>query len=117
MCKFHFRLIVNTSAGPAGFKILRNNLKGGNSNEKLSFIQAKIIQESKTQDLESDIGKTPFSSNTAGNLAQSMNAKYQESWFVIAVENDEFYSVSYLSGVKEHLDITYKGVRWFIYSL
>jgi len=111
-------LIVNTSAGSTGFKVLTNQLTG-NRQEKLAFIQAKIIQESNTQNLDSEVGKTPFSIYTANNLRQSMNAKYyRRQWLVIAVEDDEFYSVSSFShhSWKDYLDITYMGVRWFIYS-
>jgi len=111
-------LIVNTSAGSTGFKVLKNQLTG-NRQAKLAFIQAKIIQESNTQNLDSAVGKTPFSIYTADNLRHSMEAKYQgRQWFVIAVENDEFYSVSSFSyhSWKDYLDITYMGVRWFIYS-
>ena len=93
MYKFHFRLIVNTSAGPVGFKILNNSLTG-NRNAKLSFIQAKIIQESKAQNLDAEIGQTPFSSYSAENLKKAMDAKFNGRWYVIAAENDEFYSVS-----------------------
>ena len=115
MWKFHFRLIVNTSAGPVGFKIL-NNLLTGNRDAKLSFIQAKIIQESNSQNLDSEIGKTPFSSYSAENLKKALDAKFNGRWYVIAAENDEFYSVSTISVYKDYLDMTYKGVRWFIFS-
>ena len=45
-----------------------------------------------------------------------MDAKFHGTWYVVAAENDEFYSVSTISVYKDYLDMTYKGVRWFIFS-
>ena len=113
MWNFHFRFFVNTTGRvvSGSFRINSNRLTDRNHHAKLSFIQAKIIEESKTQNLDRNNGISH-----AKNLRKAMVSKYQGRWFVCAVENDEYYSVSVSSGYKEYLDLTYKGVRWIIFS-
>merc|ERR1711935_1010652 len=106
---------VNTTGRvvSGSFKVNNNLVLTGNHHAKLSFIQAKIIEESKTQNLDIQVNN---GISHAKNLRKAMISKYQGRWFVCAVENDEYYSVSVTSGYKEYLDLTYKGVRWIIFS-
>ena len=53
MCKFHFRLIVNTSAWPVGFKI-HNQWLNGDIDEK-----------------------------SAGDLKRAMDVKYHGPWYIL----------------------------------
>merc|ERR1712086_1030863 len=103
---------VNTTGRVvSGSFTVNNNLLTGNHHAKLSFIQAKIIEESKTQNLDNNNGI-----NHAEKLRKAMVSKYQGRWYVSAVENDEYYSASKIVGYKEYLDLTYKGVRWMVFS-
>merc|ERR1711935_126361 len=104
---------VNTTGRvvSGSFTVNSNRLTDRYHHAKLSFIRAKIIEESKTQNLDRNNGISH-----AKNLRKAMVSKYQGRWFVCAVENDEYYSVSVTSGYKEYLDLTYKGVRWIIFS-
>merc|ERR1712086_892696 len=103
---------VNTTGRVvSGSFTVNSNMLTGNHHAKLSFIQAKIIEESKTINLDNNNGI-----NHADNLKRAIVSKYQGRWYVSAVESDEYYSASGFSGYKEYLDLTYKGVRWNIFS-
>merc|ERR1711935_1333435 len=103
---------VNTTGRVvSGSFTVNNNLLTGNHHAKLSFIQAKIIEESKTQNLDNNNGI-----NHADNLKRAIVGKFKGRWYVAAMEADEYYSYSQFSGIKEYLNLTYKGVRWCIYS-
>merc|ERR1712086_267859 len=109
---------VNTSAGPinsGSFTIEENRLSRngrlGDRKEKLTFIEAKILELSKNINLESGRidGRSP-----AQELGEAIIEKFGKKWFVFAMKNDEFYSY-YYNVPNELLRITYKGVHWIIF--
>ena len=116
MWKFHFRFLVNTtSAGPVGsgqFSIYSNQLTG-DPHAKLSFIQSKIIEESKNINIDSD---TNNGLNSADVLRKALVSEFKGRWCVIAVEADEFHNWSFLVDYNDYLDLAYKGVRWVMFS-
>merc|ERR1712086_1003746 len=84
-------LVNTTSAGPVGsgqFSISRNGLTGDH-HAKLSFIQSKIIEESKNINIDSD---------SADVLREALVSQFKGRWFVSAVEDDEFHSWSFFVG-------------------
>merc|ERR1712086_12178 len=111
-------LVNTTSAGPVGsgqFSIYSNQLTGDH-HAKLSFIQSKIIEESKNINIDSD---TNNGLNSADVLKKALVSEFKGHWFVIAVEADEFHRVRwsfFLSDNNDYLALTYKGVSWIMFS-
>ena len=123
MWKFHFRFLVNTtSAGPVGsgqFSISSNQLTG-NHHTKLSFIQSKIIEESKNINVDSDTNNgyylSDLSLHPSNNLRKALVSEFKGRWYVIAMEADEFHSSAKLFDNNDYLELTYKGVSWVMFS-
>merc|ERR1712086_18732 len=113
-------LVNTTSAGPVGsgqFSISSNQLTG-NHHAKLSFIQSKIIEESKNINIDSNgYYLNDLSSHPASDLRKALVSEFKGRWYVSTVKADEFHSFSFiLSDNNDYLALTYKGVSWGMFS-
>ena len=115
------------------FTININQLTG-NHHAKLSFIQAKIIELSKKIVVFKSYGRYSEFNGTkpAETLRLALVDKFKGRWYIVAaMEADEVFSTSGVvsvigrifkkcpvcrRGYKDYVNLTYKGIRWDIFS-